>query len=266
MTIQTNATPYAAINELLDQLLSQIQTILGDRLIGLYLFGSLVTGDFDYDTSDIDLIAAISTDLDEKEFERLEAMHLDIMNRYKHWDSRIEIGYIAVENLQKTQAHHLIALISPGEPFHIKEAENDWLINRFVLYEKGIVLYGPSPKAIAVPIPQEMRMHVMRGIIQKWRDWIDHLDAIEKRPSQAYMILTMCRMLYTFKRGEFVSKKQAALWAMQELPEWSSLIQDALLWRDDWRNEDVNHAATMPETLRFVHFVLDECEYTPDSA
>ncbi len=48
--MQTNPTPYADINELLDQLLSRIQAILSERLIGLYLFGSLVTGDFDYNS------------------------------------------------------------------------------------------------------------------------------------------------------------------------------------------------------------------------
>ncbi len=216
--------------------------------------------------SDIDLVAAISTDLDDKEFEQLEAMHLDIMNHYTQWDNRIEIGYIAVEHLQKAQTYHPIALISPGEPFHIKVAENDWLINRSVLYKKGITLYGPPPQIISASISEELRMYAVRENIQKWRDWIKHSGDKESRPGQAYMILTMCRMLYTFRQGEFVSKKQAALWAIQELPEWSSLIQNALLWRDDWRNEDVDHNATVPETLRFVRFMLDECEHTPEIA
>jgi hypothetical protein len=39
-------TPYPDINELLDSLLSQMQNILGDRLVGLY-FTARVTGDFD---------------------------------------------------------------------------------------------------------------------------------------------------------------------------------------------------------------------------
>ena len=44
--------------------------------------------------------------------------------------------------------------------------------------------------------------------------------------------MTMCRALYTLKLEEYLSKKQAALWAEKELPEWSSLIQQALSWRD----------------------------------
>ncbi len=68
----------------------------------------------------------------------------------------------------------------------------------------------------------------------------------------------MCRALYTYKNGEQVSKIQAAAWAQTELPEWSSLINNAVLWRRAWRDNDVNHAAPLPETRRFVNFVVDQ--------
>src|SRR5438552_2138897 len=127
MLMQTDPTPYADINELLDLLLAWMQSILGKKLIGLYVFGSLVTGDFDYASSDIDLVAAISADLDEKEFESLKVMHADIALNHKQWDDRIEVGYLSVENLQKSTLQGKIALISPGEPFHVKEPGNDWI-------------------------------------------------------------------------------------------------------------------------------------------
>jgi predicted nucleotidyltransferase len=73
--MQPHPTPYVDINTLLNLLLSRIQTILGNKLIGLYVFGSLATGDFDYDSSDIDVIAATTTFPDEQELERLKMMH-----------------------------------------------------------------------------------------------------------------------------------------------------------------------------------------------
>jgi len=72
MTMQTDPTAYADINELLERILSRMQGILGKKLIGLYIFGSLVTGDFDHESSDIDLVAAISADLNEREFESIK--------------------------------------------------------------------------------------------------------------------------------------------------------------------------------------------------
>lgn len=264
MTMQTNPTLYADINQLLEMLLSEIQTILGNKLTGLYLFGSLVAGDFDYESSDIDVAAAITVDLNEKEFELLRQMHADIARKHKRWDDRLEVGYIAVENLKKATPGHSIALISPGEPFHVKEAETDWIvINRYVIRERGLALFGLSPKTLIDPISKEEIVHAMLELIKEWREWITETELIHLRKYQAFMILTMCRMLYTVKNEAFVSKKQAAVWAEKELPEWSAFIQQALLWRAAWRDEQVDHDTTLPETLRFVHFVLNQCENDP---
>jgi len=52
-------TKYPQVNELISTLSSQMQEILGKKLIGLYLDGSLVMGDFDIDISDIDLTAVL---------------------------------------------------------------------------------------------------------------------------------------------------------------------------------------------------------------
>ena len=48
--------PYPDIQRLLENLLLQIRQIFQDRLVGVYLYGSLVAGDFDYDSSDIDFL------------------------------------------------------------------------------------------------------------------------------------------------------------------------------------------------------------------
>ena len=73
------------------------------------------------------------------------------------------------------------------------------------------------------------------------------------------MILTMCRELYRARHdGEVVSKIAAGRWVQKTWPEWSSLIEDAFVWREAWRDEDVDADATLPETLRFVYWMLDE--------
>ncbi len=65
----------------------------------------------------------------------------------------------------------------------------------------------------------------------------------------------MCRALCAERTGEKVSKRRAALWAQEELPQWSGLIQSALAWRDAWGEQQVDDAATRAETIRFVNFV-----------
>ncbi len=142
--MQTDPTPYAEINQLLELLLWGIQKVLSEKLVGLYLYGSLVTGDFDNGSSDIDLIAALSSDIDDREFNHLQKMHNDFANKHKQWDDRIEVCYISVAALRTVKSHtSIVANISPGEPFHIKEARKDWLISAYGVGSVCIIIKPP---------------------------------------------------------------------------------------------------------------------------
>ena len=256
-------TPYTGINALLEILLLGMQDILGPKLVGVYLFGSLVTGDFDSDISDIDLLTVTSSDLEDKEFNALHAMHTDFASQHKEWDGRIEVSYLSVHALKtyKKQSSR-IANISPGKPFHTLDAGIDWLMNWHTVREKGTALFGPSPKTLIAPSSKEEYVQAVKQHALRRDMWTPR--ASTHRSYHAYTILTLCRAMYTLAKGEITSKKQAALWVAQEFPTWSSLIHNALLWRQAYRDDNVDHDATRPETLHFVNFAIDWCEqYEP---
>jgi len=257
MTLPTDRTTYADVNELLNLLLSGIHKILPDKLLDLYLYGSLVIGDFDIQCSDIDLLAATSSDIDDEDFAHLQKMHADLATNHPNWGDGIEVAYLSATALKTYHLHsNRIAVISPGEPFHIKEAGEDWLMNWFMVRESSFTLFGTSPQTLIDYITKERLLQTVRKHVQDWRQYAKN---IRDHGSQAYAILTLCRGLCTLKKGESVSKKQAALWAAQEFPEWSRLIQNALLWRKAPRDEQLDHVAVLPETLRFVDFVVSQC-------
>jgi len=248
-------TPYADINALIEILLSSIQRILGAKLVAFYLAGSLIIGDFDPNISDIDLVAALSSQIDDREFDALQEMHSAFAAQYKEWDNRIEVCYISVVALNTVRSRtSQIANISPGEPFHMRESSREWLSDWYLVRERGVTLFGPSPEEIIEPISKEEFIQTIKAHARAWGEWINDMHT---QGGQAYAILTMCRALYTCTNGEQVSKKQAALWAQKALPEWSQLIENALLWRENQRNEQVDHTATFAETKRFVDFVRD---------
>ncbi|HET6261739.1 MAG TPA: nucleotidyltransferase domain-containing protein, partial [Chloroflexia bacterium] len=166
-------TEHADINGLLGVLLDETRQILGDKLIGLYLYGSLVTGDFDRGSSDIDLLAVTSSDIDRQEFARLDRMHQGIINRYQEWENRFEMAYLSAAALQTYRWRTgNIAIISPGEPFHVKEAGKDWLLNWYVVREQGIALFGPSPKTLIEPITREEFIQTVKSQVRDWREWV----------------------------------------------------------------------------------------------
>lgn len=177
---------------------------------------------------------------------------------HKEWEDRIEVCYITTDALASVKSKtSTIANISPGEPFHRRESNIEWIMNWYVLREKSITLFGVPAKTIIEPISNDEFVQAIKTHISSWRKYVDDMH---KRKGQTYAILTMCRALYAIKNGEQVSKKQAAEWAMNELPEWTELIRNAIAWRETKNDSQVNHESTFPETKKFVLFVIDQIE------
>jgi hypothetical protein len=224
-----------------------IRAVLGEKLVGLYLYGSLVWGGFEPETSDIDLLAALATEVDTRESDCLKRMHDRFAEQHPAWHDRIEVQYVSLEGMA-TFKHRAsrIAAISPGEPFELKHVGRHWLLNWYSVREKGLALYGPPPTSIIAPISRDEFAESVREHALAWTDWVREQH---RRKAQAYAILTMCRALYACQLGEQPSKPQAARWTQTQMPEWAGLIEDALAWR---KAEDIAGDDTYERTVAFV--------------
>jgi predicted nucleotidyltransferase len=156
----------SAIQPLLTVVTYELPQQLGDTLVGIYVYGSAVWGDFDEDISDIDLLVVCNRDIDIELFAQLDAWHQLLAARFPVWAGRIEIAYISTHALHtfKTQQSP-IAVISPGEPFNIKAAGIDWLINWYTIRNQSVVLSGRPPDAI---IPKFVTRSFVRVCAGRW--------------------------------------------------------------------------------------------------
>ena len=230
-----------------------MRSVLGEHLVGVYLYGSLVAGDFDEGVSDIDLLAATTHPVDTQDLLRLEVMHDAFARDHPRWEGRIEVGYVSLQALQtfKTETRE-IAVISPGEPLHHKDAGRDWLINWYFVRERGVTLLGPPPEEIIAAVSKDEFLEAVRKQADDWGEWV---ETVRGRKGHAYAVLTLCRALYTHRNGEQVSKQRAAAWARRELPEWAKLIDDALVWRASPNDKIGNPNMIVPEAVHFVRTV-----------
>ena len=250
-------TKYPEINNILQELLFRMQEELGDKLIGLYLYGSLVWGDFDYDISDIDLVAVLSSDITEKEVSSLDKMHKLFVSDYKEWRDRIEVQYVSIDALKTFKSgSNIMAVISPGEPLHIVDYVEEYLMNFYFVQEQGEVLYGPDFKNFIRPISKQDFLDKIVNDAKKWRTHIE--NAKHSRPYQGFAIMTLCRALYTFTYGQQVSKKKAAEWIKTKYPQWTDLIDNAFIWRKQYREKVEKPDDTFEETKKFVYFMIDQ--------
>lgn len=220
-------TEFSTVNRLLTELISGLQSILKGNLLGVYVYGSFVWGDFDETTSDIDVFVALNQEITPQEFEALDNLHNELVKHFPVWNDRIEVAYASYKMLQHFKTDIVkIAVISPGEPFNIKNSGTDWLINYYLLQNKSLILYGPKPKSIIASVSNsEFVAHVKKQAIE-WQDWIVHTK--ESLGYQYYAVLTLCRAMYVIHHHEQGSKLKAGIWAITQFPKWQALIQRAL--------------------------------------
>lgn len=246
-------TQYSAVNTIISELLYEIRKILKEKLVGLYLDGSLVIGDFDIQQSDIDLVAAISVEINDDEFDKLKAMHGLFVKNNPTWDDRIEVCYITTEALSRVKSStSSIVNISPGEPFHRLEFSKEWIMNWYLTREKGVTLFGPSPKTIIEPISKADFIQSVKNHALSWDKWVRNMP--KNSYAQSYARLSLCRVLYSYRNGDQVSKEQAAKWVLNELPEWSNIINEALVWRKGPKHSPPDEAAFI-KTSKFVDYI-----------
>jgi hypothetical protein len=248
------------VERILATLLAEMRRILGEKLAGLYLSGSLVWGDYDPEISDIDLVAILTSELTEDEFACLHAMHQEAIARHstptQMWEDRLEVAYVTTAALRNFRTvPYEIAILPPGEPFHRITGGKDWLMNWYLVRTRGRTCFGPPPATWIDPIAKAEFVTATRDHARAWPVWIEEMREL---PWQSYAVLTLCRALYTHQHGEQVSKVRAAAWVAAQWPQWADLTTAALVWRKDYTAADP--VQTFAVTRAFVHFAVAQID------
>jgi len=247
------------VDSIIGAVISEVQAALADNLIGVYLRGSLATGDF-IDTSDIDFLVASERPVSDTEADALIAMHARLAALPNKYANLLEGAYIDRAALRRFEPGRRFLTIECETPLRWKVHETSWLIERYVLREKGIALLGPDPKTLIDPISPEELRDAVRLRIKEWATWAANPhdpEWLPPRSHQAYVVETMCRALHTLAFGELASKQTAAEWAASLLPEpWRGVMKRSVAARaDDTPDED-----RIASILSFVQWAASEGE------
>jgi hypothetical protein len=226
-------TCYPEINAVLEDLLEGVQTRLNGCLTGLYLHGSLAYGDFNPHSSDIDFLVVTEEVLLDAAFSSLKEMHARLFASEAAWAQKLEGAYLPRGQLRRHDlSHALIPWLGEDGHFALERLGSDWILQRWILREKGIVVAGPSLTSLIDPVSPEALKEAVRSSLREW--WSPPFSSpqrFEDAAYRVYAILTMCRSLYVLEHGRVASKPQAAEWAMVTLEEpWRTLVALAAAW------------------------------------
>src|SRR5579862_6334174 len=213
----------AAVSNLLDQLARDLPIVIGENLVGLYLYGSLTRRAFNSERSDVDCIAVVRRDLNAAEFKRLREW-MALAAKSNPWVLRLQMSVLTRDEILINNSRY--CLYQFGK---LKRGRSDgnpiiW-IN---VLESGRTLFGPAPKTFVPTITRETFRAALVREVNYIRD-----ELIEKRDSEwrdvpfyrAYATMTLCRILYSHAKGGVVSKPQAVRWALRNLDrKWHPMI------------------------------------------
>jgi hypothetical protein len=259
--------PYPELREVLKNFAGDIESELAGNLTGIYLVGSIATGDFDLD-SDVDFLVVTNTGLTEANMRSLQDIQIKIHKMDCYPAKHLEGSYISLADLNDRSAvgEKKLFYFDNGSTAHeLSTHDNKWHV-RWILRERGITLAGRKPAEILQPIPSnEMAGEIkttMFHVLELFQDEINNPPGFwNSRFGQSFAVLTCCRMLHSLQTGTVQSKKAGMMWAKQFVePEWRNIIDQA--WKE---REGVRfllkigqraEPAVLQETLEFIHYAV----------
>jgi len=253
---QVTPTPYSEVNEVLNLLHKNAKAILGDQFVGMYLYGSLSSGDFNLETSDIDFLFVTESNLSEEIIAKLEVMHQQTWATSLKRAGKLEGSYVPRDLIRKHDPNGAPCPTVNEGKFYVDKRGSDWIIQRHVVRECGVVIEGPDPKTlIDFVTPDDIRGAVMGTLTEWWFPMLDDPTWLHKGEDRdrAYAVITMCRVLHALETGTITSKPKAARWAREKLDEpWKQLIDKAIAVSN--HEEQV---LSLGDALSFIHFTKD---------
>jgi hypothetical protein len=247
-------TPYPAVNEVLEALVEAMIGVLGERLVGVSLYGSLALGDFDPATSDIDFVAVTDGVRLEDVFDKLKAMHMGFQEREPGRSMHLEGCYLPLGDLRRHDPEGGPYLMLNEGNFYQTRLGGDWIIQRHILREHGVAVYGPELRGWIDPVSaDDLRWGVADVLSGWWTEQAENPEWIGQRAGyEVFTVQTMCRALYTLDKGEIASKPASVRWAAETLDEpWRSLARRALEWKEG------DAFAPLEETVAMVRYTID---------
>ena len=248
------------LNAVLRELVTGVQTILGDTFIAAYLQGSFAVGDWDIH-SDVDFLIAIAHDVPEGDLPALQALHARIYHLGSPWAHHLEGSYFPRELLRRGDATKTPLLyLDNGSQALVRSAHDNTLVVRWVVREYGITLAGPAPRSLIDPVPADALRQEVSATMRTWAtDLFANRYRIDNRWAQPFAVLSYCRMLHTLRTGRIGSKPAGAQWARGALESrWAGLMQRA--WEDrphpSLKVRQPAEPTDVEQTLAFIRYAL----------
>lgn len=256
-------TPFADVNLALDYFRAHLQTVLDADFLGMYLVGSLALGDFNPHTSDIDFVVVAATPIAPDRFTALRRIHAQFAASNSVWAENIEAIYVPTSALGHNAANALpYPQIEKGMPLLLAPLETGWVFQCLTIRNQSVTIAGPDPRTLVKAIDTQELHAAAEMLAGGWMEQAAHdptwLPWLRQPAAQAFVVQTLCRLLYCLGTGAVASKPQAAEWARKKYGEvWGTFIAASLIKHQ--RSETITREQEQA-TLAFLAFTFEHIQ------
>jgi len=251
------------LNAILVELVDGASAILGDNFCGAYLHGSFASGDAD-EFSDVDFVIVIHEELSAEQQQALQLLHGRIYELESAWAQHLEGSYVPSAQLRQMDwSHQPFFYLDNGSKELVWDSHCNTAVVRWLLRENGLPLAGPEPSALVGPVSTADLRREALARVRDYADWAAEPEPGElglmSRWKQPYLVLTLCRLLFTLFTGRVAAKREAGEWALATLDEeWADLVRLALADRPNPWERVFQPAARelVGRTLQFTEYAL----------
>lgn len=237
--------------QLLQRICDEYRAILGGKLVGFYVHGSIAFGCFTWATGDIDFLVVVDAPLTQAEKEALVRVLLALAPDAppKGFEMSVVLReacdpfqYPTPFELHFSNTHKIRAeadLTAYCRDMH--GTDPDLAAHFTVLRRKGEGLWGEEISAVFGEVPRACYVDSIIGDIRS-----APADAAD---NPVYVTLNLCRVLAYVQEGAVLSKAEGGEWGLANLPEgYHPLLRSAL---------DAYDGAAFPADMPLQAFAQD---------
>jgi predicted nucleotidyltransferase len=266
MEIKNNDTEM--LKYLSEQVTNVIQPVLKSNVIGIYLTGSAVLGDWHYGKSDIDLTVIVNNPISNENAATLKNQMKRLESKYQN--IKLEIQYIPIPILGKYKED-----VEPILAYHDKRHSISYFnfnsVTWYSLKEYGVAIFGkPVDELNLKTTKDELSSYVYENVNSYWAMWaasaakVLSLKGILSFTDWAveWCVCGISRMYYTLQEKDITSKRGAVEYMMDKVPQkYQQILKEAQSIRlGDRQKFYPSRIARRKDIIKYMNYVIELCQ------
>jgi len=201
------------MNRAISVMAKSICAILGDNVLCIYLYGSVVMDDFKLGWSDIDILCFTKEAISEYEAEKLINLRQNLLKKeetnpyYRSFEGAI----LSIDEFKKKQYTRVVYWGTSGQ--RITDKFHFDVFSQYELIKYGQLIFGRDIRdEFVLPKKEDLK----KGVQQHYQSIRKYAIETNESLYSCGWLLDIARCIYTLRYNDIIGKTMAGEWALKE--------------------------------------------------